>query len=66
MQRRTLKISKEVYDIAMQNKRHSVPQEMELEVFGAANVYGYGVYGNYVYEKDGEYFVDYETGDTCD
>lgn len=66
MQRFTKKISKEVYDIAMQNKRHSVPQEMELEVFGAVDVYGYGVYGNYVYEKDGEYFVDYNTGDTCD
>ena len=40
--------------------------ECEMEIFGASLVCGYGIYGTRCYESEGEYFVAYECGSTCD
>ena len=58
-------ISKEVYDRAVKN-RNFIAKEDEDTVFTEAERWGYGVYGDRVFEKDGKYFVAYERGDSCD
>ena len=65
MRERRKEITKEVYEIATQN-RDLIPENMREQVFGAAAVYGYGVYEPRVYEKDNKYYVRYWMGDTCD
>ena len=59
------KISKEVYDRAIANNGH-ITSEDELTVFNEIERWGYGVYRTNVIERDGEYFVRYELGDSCD
>lgn len=59
------KISKEVYDRARMNKGF-IQREDELTVFTDAERLGYGVYSGYVFEQDGDYFVRYSIGDSCD
>lgn len=66
MVKETMKITKEVYNKAMENEGR-IPKALELEVFGDSLIYGYGVYGNKVrMTEDGEYVVDYKRGSTCD
>lgn len=60
------KISKEIYDRNKDNRgAYMCDADMQL-VFTDVELYGYGVYGAIVFEKDGNYFVKYETGSTCD
>lgn len=35
-------------------------------VFSPSELYGYGVYGGDVIERDGKYYVRYSLGSTCD
>lgn len=35
-------------------------------VFSASELYGYGVYGDNVFEKEGKYYVSFSLGSTCD
>lgn len=66
MVKETKKITKEVYDKAMENEGR-IPKALELDVFGDSLIYGYGVYGNKVrMTETGEYVVDYKRGSTCD
>lgn len=44
-----------------------ITSEDEGEIFTAAEIYGYGVYGtSRVYEENGEYYLDAELGTSCD
>ena len=38
----------------------------ENEYFSDAIRWGYGLYGTYVFEKDGKYWLKYSRGDSCD
>ena len=59
------KITKEQYDRARES--HGYLAEIDKEqVFSASELYGYGVYSPIVFERDGEYFVSYQIGDSCD
>ena len=58
-------ISKEEYDKAMENGGR-LTSDQELEILGGAYVYGYGLYGTAVYQKDGKYMVSFRHGDSCE
>lgn len=58
-------ISKEVYDRAVENNGLLSDADKD-EVFSIAELCGYGVYLPRVFERDGEYYVSYERGDSCD
>jgi hypothetical protein len=38
----------------------------KMEIFGAAVVWGYGLYGYEIYEEDGKYYATWRQGDSCD
>ena len=38
----------------------------QVEIFGAAVVWGYGLFGYEFYEENGKYYTRYRQGDTCD
>lgn len=59
------KITKEQYDRAMA-ERGAIVSEDEAAVFTASELLGYGLYGSRVYTQNGEYFVEYTLGSTCD
>ena len=52
------RISKEEYEKAQSEGARSIIGESELM--------GYGVYGARVFEQDGEYYLTYERGSSCD
>lgn len=64
----TMKITKEDYDEIMKESNGSghVPGKMESRFFSDSVIFGYGLYGTKAYEKDGEHFIDYKIGDSCD
>ena len=64
----TRKISKEEYDAVMteSNGTGIMPSKLESQFFSDSVLFGYGLYGAKVYEKDGEYLLDFKTGDSCD
>lgn len=66
MRKDTMKITEATYNAAMANEG-KIPKDMELDVFGDALYFGYGIYGTKVRidEKDG-FVVDYKRGETCD
>ena len=41
-------------------------KEDEMEIFGMAVVWGYGLYGYEIYEEDGKYYAKWRQGDSCD
>ena len=61
----TDKINKEMYNRAMANNGVMTNEDMN-KFFNPCLLWGYGVYGVRVFEENGEYFVKYETGSTCD
>ena len=36
------------------------------KVFDESERYGYGVYADHAYEENGEYYVAFDMGDSCD
>ena len=58
MQRMTYTISKEEYDKALKDGATSI--------IGIAEKMGYGVYGAKVYESNGQFYLSYDRGDSCD
>ena len=52
-------ITKEEYDQAQEKGAMSL-------ITSEALLIGYGVYGAFVYEKDGKYYLRYKRGDSCD
>lgn len=65
MEKYERKISKEIYDRAMPNGGHIASEDM-CKVFDMSELMGYGVYLPMVFERDGEYFVSFEMGSSCD
>ena len=59
------KIDREIYERA-QARNGVVCREDQVRLFSSAELYGYGVFGAHAIEVDGEYFCEYETGDSCD
>ena len=65
MSRYERKIPKDIYDHALQN-RNCITKEDFDKVFTISEMCGYGVYSPLVFERDGEYFVGYCLGSSCD
>lgn len=65
MHRGIRKISREIYE---RNKDHGfLSEEDEKKVFSKMEILGYGVYWTQVFTgDDGEFYVRFERGDTCD
>lgn len=38
----------------------------KMEIFGAAVIWGYGLYGYEIFEEDGKYYATWRQGDSCD
>jgi hypothetical protein len=47
-------------------KNGYLTEEDRETVFFPSELYGYGVYGGDVIERDGKYYVRYSLGSTCD
>lgn len=55
----TKEITKEQFDKAKEEGAMSLITNPNL-------LMGYGVYGAFVFERDGKHFLRYERGDSCD
>lgn len=63
MQRYKRKITKEMFDRA---ENGYLAQKDYEKVFDESERYGYGVYADHAYEENGEYYVAFDMGDSCD
>ena len=59
------KITKDIYDRAMEHHRMITDDDMDA-VFSAYEQLGAGVYGTYVFMRDGEYFCKASIGRNAD
>lgn len=57
------KITKEQYDRATNGY---LDREDYCKIFSEAERWGYGVYCDQVFEENGEYFVAFSMGESCD
>lgn len=64
----TIEITEEQYNEIMEasDNRGFVPSHLETKYFSPAVLWGYGLYGDKVFKKDGKYYLWYKTGDSCD
>lgn len=64
----TREITKEQFDEIMtaSNGRGFIPANLEEKYFDVCILWGYGLYGTRVYEKEGKYYLDYSRGESCD
>ncbi|MBR1823288.1 MAG: hypothetical protein IJ779_03525 [Ruminococcus sp.] len=58
-------ITKEQYERGLNHGRYLTKEDRE-DVFSVSELFGYGVYGGTVYEENGDFYVLYELGSTCD
>lgn len=58
-------ISAEQYERAKAKGGYLTKEDREA-VFSPSELYGYGVYGGDVIERDGKYYVRFSLGSTCD
>ncbi len=58
-------ITAEQYERAKAKSGYLTEEDREV-VFYPSELYGYGVYGGDVIERDGKYYVRYSLGSTCD
>lgn len=58
-------IDREQYNRAVDNNGHIAPCDHE-NVFTASELYGYGVYSDTVYSKNGRFYVMFNRGESCD
>lgn len=58
-------ITAEQYERAKAKSGYLTAEDREV-VFYPSELYGYGVYGGDVIERDGKYYVRYSLGSTCD
>ena len=65
MTRGKRKISKEIYERAMEHNGY-IANEDEEKVFLPSEIWGYGVYGAQAKEENGEYYVYFSMGDSCE
>lgn len=61
----TRKISKDVYDAA-KNNNGVFANDMLCKVFSPEILYGCGLYNYYVFAENGDFFLSYTIGDSCD
>ena len=59
------KLTKEQYDRAANNNM-CLTKEDYLNVFTESEIMGYGVYSEKIIEEDGEYYIQFLLGSTCD
>ena len=64
MSRYTRKISKEDYDRCVEEGH--VPNDIEEKYIETYFYISYGVYKTGFYEKDNEYYMWFDAGDSCD
>lgn len=65
MNQYTKEITKEIYDRAKENRGYITKDDMD-KVFSISQLCGYGVYTPMVFEKDGNYYVSFYLGSSCD
>ena len=65
MTRYQRKITKEQYERAMLNKG-LLTEDDENDVFSISEICGYGVYMPTVIQNNGEYYVTFTLGSSCD
>ena len=65
MQRCERKITKEQFDRAQQNRGY-IANVDRPDIFNVSELCGYGVYSPLAFERDGEYYVSYLLGESCD
>ena len=58
-------ITAEQYERAAHNRGYLIESDRHA-VFSDSELYGYGVYGGTVFEKEGKYYVRFTLGSTCD
>lgn len=58
-------ISKEVYERSLAC-HHMITIADYNEVFSESEIIGYGLYGNRTYKDGDKYYVQYQTGTSCD
>ena len=58
-------ITAEQYERAKAKSGYLTEEDREV-VFYPSELYGYGVYGGDVIERDGKYYVRFSLGSTCD
>jgi hypothetical protein len=58
-------ITAEQYERAKAKSGYLTEEDREI-VFYPSELYGYGVYGGDVIERDGKYYVRFSLGSTCD
>lgn len=58
-------ITAEQYQHAMEHNGY-LPEADKQVVFSASELYGYGVYGGSVFQKEGKHYVRFSLGSTCD
>lgn len=58
-------ITAEQYERAKAKSGYLTEEDRET-VFYPSELYGYGVYGGDVIERDGKYYVRFSLGSTCD
>lgn len=67
MQDLTKKISKKEYDeIIAVSPTGVITNAIQSKYFDISIICGYGLYGAKAYCKDGEYYIDYKIGGSCD
>ncbi len=59
------KINKDVYERSLKTGGYISDADKEA-VFTDAEIWGYGVYAAKVCYEEGEYYVDYKLGSSCD
>ena len=59
------KITKEQYKRAIENRGYISKEDMPL-VFSQSELLGYGIYNARVFERDGDFYVRYHIGSSCD
>jgi hypothetical protein len=65
MTRLKRKITKEQYDRAMENRGYIVSKDYG-DIFSESEICGYGVYSAMADMVDGEYYVKFYMGSSCD
>ena len=58
-------ITAEQYERAIHNHGYLLESDKN-NVFSASELYGYGVYGGSVFQKEGQHYVRFSLGSTCD
>lgn len=62
-----MKITKEQYQELKNLSTYDLKNKAyDLGLISASDKYGYGIKTIKVYEKDGEYYLEYTTYDSCD